>query len=341
MAMSSLTDNNGPIINTVGSQAFAVQSSRARQLPSSYISNIINASVAAGDAINDNNMFENSDQVFFKEMAGRVREQGFTNNAFLTSLISKTNFSHTGSITWGELSSLYPEINSDSVTTIERPRPGTSVIDYRTFTHHNRGFSFENQAVAIVQNILPAIMTSHMIHQVAFTLTNETVDGSYQYIPSSIVPMTNKINVPVKMNGLKDQILNQLAPAIAGGNGFVFFVQVSANVLTEMTINIRLNGGSPMEVAVPLYADSTFSCFGYATRQELDHVTHEMNVLTNAINGKMGVDQGYYETMASSYNDLDPIKMDSHNFDPLNNVSFNLQSGAGSSFSDDPMCINR
>lgn len=343
MALLDMTADSDLVANTIGTMSSAAQASRARQLPSTYIANVLNASITAGDMIDSmSSTFDHGEQAYYKEMIGRLRENGFTSNPFLASLVKSTNYAHSGSVSWAELAALYPEINDSSVTEVQFVK---ALPDYRMNTEHFKGVSYENQAIAIIQNILPAIMTLNMIHQASFMLTNETHDGFVKYIPSSIVPMTNKINVGVKMKSFEEQIIHQLAPAIAGGNGFSFSLQVSANCLTEMMVNIRLNGNHPVEVAVPLYADSTFSCFGYASRQELDHITHEMTALTNAVSAETGVDlhqaQQQYNEMTSQY--LDPINQGAPNnpfVDPFENPVTTLNTtNVGSSFSDDPFAI--
>lgn len=350
MAIQDLTTNDPFVVNTVGAMSAAAQASRARQLPSTYISNILSASVTAGDLIGSQNMIiDSAEEAYYKEMVGRLRENGFNGNGFLALLTSRTNYANSGSVTWGELSSLFPEINESGVTEVQFVRAG-QLPDYRMNTEHHRGVGIENQAVAIIQNILPAIMTLNMIHQASFMLTNETVDGQPRYIPSSVVPMTDKIDVGLKMSTFADQILTQLAPALAGGNGFTFNVQVSANVLTEMLVNIRMNGNMAVEFAVPLYADSTFSCFGYATRHELDHITHEIQSLTNVVAASTGTDlgamQAFYDNANQSY--LDPVNSGQGTrqgsadpfSDPFANQTVVLNTNSvGTNFSDDPFAI--
>lgn len=343
MALMDMTNDSDLVANTIGSMSSAAQASRARQLPSTYISNVLNASITAGDMVDSlANTFDSGEQAYYKEMIGRLRENGFSSNPFLSSLQTSTNYIHSGSVTWAELAALYPEINEPTVTEVQFVK---ALPDYRMHTEHLRGISYENQAIAIIQNILPAIMTLNMIHQASFMLTNETVDGFHKYIPTSIIPMTDKINVPVKMKSFEEQIIHQLAPAIAGGNGFSYTVQISANSLTEMLVNIRLNGNHAVEVAVPLYADSTFSCFGYATRHELDHITHEISALTNAASAETGVDlyqaQAKYNEITSQF--LDPINSDfdhSKTYDPFaDNTTMLTADSIGSGFSDDPFAI--
>lgn len=346
MAMQDMTANDAFVVNTIGDMSAAAQASRARQLPSTYISNILSASVTAGDLINSHNVsFESAEEGYYKEMIGRLRENGFSSNPFLSLLSTRTGYVHSGSVSWGELASLFPEIESDQVTEVQFVRGG--IPDYRMNTEHLKGISYENQAIAIIQNILPAIMTLNMIHQASFMLTNETLDGQPKFVPTSIVPMSDKIDFRLKMNTFADQILTQLAPAIAGGNGFVFNVQVSANCLTEMLVNIRMNGNSPVEVAVPLYADSTFSCFGYATRQELDHISHEIASLTNVVSATTGTDLGAMQAMYDEMNDsyADPFKAHIEPkrdpfSDPFANQSVMLNTNSiGTNFSDDPFAV--
>jgi len=351
MAVLDVTDEDPFVANTIGTMTTPAQASRARQLPSVYISNVLNAAINAGQtSSSQGNILENPEHVYYKEMIGSLRESSFTVNPFLSLLSMRTGYMTSGSVTWGELAALFPEITLPDVTEVTFVRG--NLIDYRTTTDHNRGMGLENQAAAIVQNILPAIMSMNMIHHATFTLTNETFDGFPQYIPGTIVPMTDKVNVQLKLNTFGDQLVKQLAPALAGGHGCTFMLQVSANILTEAVMTITVNRGTPLHVAIPLYADSVSSCVGYAQRSELDQITHELSSLINGVSAATGMGNDFTERLLDPldpYADSpDPIYMGGvrdniNNYsDPLNNPATIISNAnLGTGFVDDPLAILR
>lgn len=282
MAALDLTQDVGYAVNTVGSQMHVAQASRDRLLPSVYLSNVLGGNIVASRTLDDSsNMLNSGFDSYYKEFIGSVKDPGFTSNAFTGLLMTKTSYGLTGFITWQELVNLFPEVMGDQVTTVEIPKTG--LINYSTHTEHLRGFGIENQALAIVQNMLPSIMTMFMIQHASFVLTNETMTGQPNIVIQAITPMSDKIDARALITAFQTQVIQQMAPAISNGNMMQFSMTVSCNVLTEMVMKIRFNGSQDIEFAVPLFADSTFTAFGYATRKDLDSLTHELSALTEAV----------------------------------------------------------
>jgi hypothetical protein len=129
-------------------------------------------------------------------------------------------------------------------------------------------------------------------------------------------------------------------------------LQVSANILTEAVMTITVNRGTPLHVAIPLYADSVSSCVGYAQRSELDQITHELSSLINGVSAATGMGNDFTERLLDPldpYADSpDPIYMGGvrdniNNYsDPLNNPATIISNAnLGTGFVDDPLAILR
>lgn len=282
MAVQGMADDAGMVVNTVGSQHTVAQASRDRMIPSMYLSNVLKGSItAAKTSMSVSNGFEDGQDTYFNEFVGSVKDVGFTNNAFTALLMRNTQYPNSGYVTWRELVSLFPELQNDRTTQIELPRPGEA-INYMN-TEHHRGFGVENQCLAVVQNMLPSIMSMFMLQQVTFVLSNETHTGQPELVMNSVAPMTDKVDARSLVTAFQNQIIHQLAPAVSAGNMMRYTITVSCNFLTVMHLKVRMNGSHMVEFAVPLYADSTYTAFGYGTQKDLDSITHELTSLTHAV----------------------------------------------------------
>lgn len=344
LASRTMEEDAGIVINTIGEQSSVATANRDRLLPSVYLANVLGSSISAIKSSSmEDNMIDSGYDSYYKELIGGLKDHGFHKNRFTSMIMSRTQYATSGFIEWQELCGLFPE--ASDVARIELPAPGTQLTDYINHTEHHKGFGVENQALAIMQNMLPSVMSMFMIQHATFTLTNETHDGQPSVILDKLVPMSEKIDPRIMVNAFLTQVKSQIAPAVSAGNMMRYNIVISCNVLTEMLMKVRMNGSHNVEFAVPLYADSTYTAFGYGTRKDLDELTSELSNLTNAVEsmldpsgqilGRDGYDDPLAAPQAKSMDNFnsflhDPLQAN----DPLTST---LTTGGGVSLDYDPL----
>lgn len=109
----------------------------------------------------------------------------------------------------------------------------------------------------IIANMLPSFMCELMVTNVSMSLTNKT--GENIAIISDIRTFVEGLDPVLQIDRMTARIVTLLMPKLSDGGMTLFEIFITADILGEITVAIRLYNDPLMVYRFPAYADSLFT----------------------------------------------------------------------------------
>lgn len=212
-------------------------------------------------------------ELLLGEAANMCRNTSITSNTFLGILREHSGFMERGYITWGQLKSLFPELNDPTVTRFAMDN-GQSIRKVSTADQSQTwiGANETSIATSLLAQTIPSIMMDTFFRQVSFAVTNGSGPNEYSFEihPDATASIVKGIDMRPYVQELERRVKVDILNNITRGNQIPFRVSMISDLGGESIIDISL-GNDPVERYVaPTFADSLFSPV-ITRNQQLSH----------------------------------------------------------------------
>lgn len=214
-----------------------------------------------------------------------VVETSAYNSAIFNRLKEYTSYDETFYVTWGEMLAAFPELNDQRLVDVFHPKQG-ALQSLTDTTQHWGGATLETQIAYNVVQAVPAMMSSLLLTNYAFSMDNRSglgMEGMVNVVCTGfqfMVDLQDEVNRLQMMElSLKTDIANSVMAAGAGD----FAVSMNCNVLGSNTVSVSVNGGPWVEFSAPSYCDSLFSPVVGEGPQVLDQLSMDLGGMLETI----------------------------------------------------------
>ena len=215
----------------------------------------------------------NSHNSVYTAAQGKVRtDETYENDPYLGILNVESSFSEGGSLTFGELRKISPEIDHEQVTSVhfkrdvQRMAPQHQQSPFpdmaqRGDTEHWGGKNNETLWATILSNSVPSLMLDCFLTKISFTITNQTLDGQ----PMSTLLHLNTLmggNSPdLEMHGrhFLGRMETEILRSLSRGNYIDFRITMEVDVIGDTYILLSIGGGDEVMFSTPSFSDAAFS----------------------------------------------------------------------------------
>lgn len=232
-----------------------------------------------------------------------------TNN-FLMLLREKCGFNQKGYVTFRELCSVFPDLQSRTHCTSSMSpsmpqrimvgagsgnRRGNGLSDVSD-SNHWHGATAETIAATMLGQIVPSIMASTMFETISFTAFNGLGgrnDFVVQLIPEAIRMVVDGLNAHEYGNIFISQLKDQVLVPVSFSNQRTFTMTVSCDLVGETIVDISFDGNPSERFVAPSFADSLTTSL---TTTNFDHaktIASDMQFLVDSVGSGQKSLMGY------------------------------------------------
>lgn len=263
-----------------------IKSNRANNLVTSYLERSVNAMMTAKLApdLSAANMFAISTHA-----RADVKENGVDGDLFLNLVRRNSNYDAVGSIAYGEICNVIPNLNG-MVNVVDNRKDLSQSVTANFGALKSGNFSdWQNQrpetvfTTRLIQTI-PSIMMELCLSRAHLKMTNMTTDGSGTAISfdavDSLIPGLD-LNTPLMrlQQRLKVEVLRDLSL----NNQIAFSIIANVNVFGDTYIKVALNGCPPIDYCMPSFCDSVAVPVVAPNTMAISSVAHTIDLLTSNI----------------------------------------------------------
>ena len=197
-------------------------------------------------------------------------------SAFMSTLVEKSNYNHDGSVSYGELLTLFmPDVTTVLAPHGNKPLASTGISG-----------SLEEFIAARMRTAVSGLMGTHgvsMVYLEGDVATGDIIFGDKRsFADSPVADMDDDDNLTDPPNFVYE--VNRALKAIADANGVdSLMVSVDINLVTVSKIYLSLNGAETVLFVSPMYASAVLSNLTTDTERDLDDLARFVEELASRI----------------------------------------------------------
>jgi hypothetical protein len=262
------------------------RSKRKNSLTPHYVSEILkthkNASIDYHDAVDYADVMNNAE--------GHVKENSILGDEFFRQIRqASVAFDQTGSISYGELCSIFPEFNDVSVFSVNSPVQRQTPIHRQGETEFWDTSTNETIWATSLSHAIPAIMLDLMLVDLTFIATNKTTTGEHTLTFLDAHSFIDNLdNLTTYLEHFRWQIVGEVLKGLSMNNQIDYELSVIVNVSGETRITLSLFGGPPVEYATPSFCDALFIPVVTTNQDNLNTLAYDMSVLSGHLQSHQG-----------------------------------------------------
>ncbi len=219
------------------------------------------------------------------QMAGRIAEPTISRIRTLAQLSTESELRQGGSVTWSEL------IHADDSGTIEdravvvlaqSDRTRAALARRGDSQYWNTNSTSGILAASFVQAV-PGIMMNLMLTELAFSVTNKTLDGSWQVLFSGVETF-NDGDPSAQVEAFRYRLVEELMPGLSHGGMLPVTIHADFSVTGQTFIQIDLDDGEGLVPYVaPSFCDGLFSSVRAPSADTLDDFSDRLSRITSSL----------------------------------------------------------
>ena len=225
------------------------------------------------------------------EARGQVQEDTMAGDKFFFMLKQHSNsFSQNGTVTYGEMCSMFPEFDHVAVVITHREIEQQNQMQEKPFATHQRGqteywtgSNNETVAASILSQSVPSIMMDLMLTRVVFSATNQTLDGTIDVRIMDARSFADGIDLSPYLDFFINRLTSEILRSLSRNNSVDFNLIMSADVLDDTRINLSIGGGYPTEFAAPSYGDALYTPVITNTQHHIQNVAYDVQQLATSV----------------------------------------------------------
>jgi hypothetical protein len=297
--LNSSNNYGSKIFNATSSfQDGIVKSNRNNNVPTSYLSKMLNANKQAVD--NSTTEMDTLPELFSRAM-GYAQENTIQADSVLTWFTDLGNFTQNASIFWGELCRRCPGIIE--IASVLNP----DAASISTRQHHTGATEYWHGTgphVSIATEIalaLPSMMMDNAIGSCAFVYSNRVLPGDIpelHWVKPEATSLVQGIDYTPYLHKLKNRFMHEIVPGITRGGNLDITLHVHCSIFNETTIAIGIGGGEAVHFKLPTFCDSLFSPMITANAALLDGASQTFTNIYDHLNNSSMVSNSLPQTMS-------------------------------------------
>lgn len=261
----------------------AIRSNRQNNLPTNYISKIIDSYQTAKQLAD----FGQTEQDIIGRTQNLLHEEGPYENIFLRALGQTRGLSHATTFTFQQLELLDQNVkNVTTYVTMGQTQQISGQMHQAGQTEYWHGTNRETVAASLLSNAIPAIMMDLMISKVAFRATNCDIGGQIQTMLIDAKSLTNadmRANYEMFKRRLEREVLFDLTY----GNAVTFMLDMRSDMFGETMITLTLDNGPMITYATPSFCDSLMTPIMTMNKDNYHTVVSDFETIMNSLPGGM------------------------------------------------------
>lgn len=215
--------------------------------------------------------------------AGQMSDDGMvTNNDFFFLLNHNTRFEIGNQFTYGEFSSLFPEINHEQVSKAILSSPGQNMEYARGRHEHWNGTTAEVQVASILSHSIPSLMMDLMMTKLVFKATNRTTNGQMLITPITAHGFAN-IDLSPYMNQFINRANIEVFRGLTHDGQIDFDLEMMVDILGDTTITISMHGQPPYTFTLPSFCDALYTPVMSTNDATLTELARNMHSLADGL----------------------------------------------------------
>lgn len=257
-----------------------IRSSRAFNAAPTYLAETLQA-INYSAKLHEGAQHENG-TTMYDSAIGTLQEDTLRREQFMQMLISRTSFSRDGCVSWGELRSMFPYIETPEVTQFKKHDPNRIdvMINRAGGTEYWSGATSETSIAARIAAAVPSAMISSLVGVAQFHITNMNNRG-FEVAVNHALPLVKIVSIDMisAVEQLKKQIIIDIFNAVSDNNRIPIEASIRCDVMGDLFISLQFNCQPKVDFTLPAFADHLFTPILARTRAKLDNLAHDMSQL--------------------------------------------------------------
>ena len=262
------------------------KSRRSNGSASHYVSDVIKGYRHSVDSSNYNVDFADA----LNKASGLVREQPMSGDKFFFDLTNNTaSFAQGGSVTYGEMCSLYPEFDNVAVIIPRKQmvhsQPQGFMGGYSERGQGEYWTSSNNETVwaTVLAQSIPSIMVDGMLTKVTFMATNQTLDGAHSVQMMDAGSFADGLNLVPYVEHFITRLKSEILTGLSNNNHIDYALTASIDVLGDSNIRIRIADGPETDFTSPSFCDALFAPILTNSQSHISKVAYDLQALSDTI----------------------------------------------------------
>lgn len=195
--------------------------------------------------------------------AAQMKELNPLLDSFMSLIMARTDFQHTGSVAWGDLQKLFPTldgicqgIKQGGIMEIRSTIPEFGMGDISDW----KGSNLENQMATVLINTIPSLMTDCLLSDVAFVSHNQTHNGqTVSGVNHSRTLLGDNVDCTYLVNAFIQRLETEIIPIISVGGKRDYNVAMSCEISGETQLTLSIAGMKVVSYMAPSYCDNLYT----------------------------------------------------------------------------------
>jgi len=254
---------------------------------SRYLSNLCTgykSSTAANPEVSD-------DKSFIMGAAAntnQLKESNINASLLFRRLKDATQYGQVASVSMAELTGIWPEATHPDIMHLMK-RPETVPVSNAEFNHTWGDASVETGIAYILNQAVPALMSSHLFVNYGFTMTNRIMDSVHPAITTTnancVIPLNDQVR---RIQAIELTIASDIHNQILSRGVIDYAVTMDCSATGSNSIIISVNGGPDIPYSAPAYCDSIYSPVLGDGMETLANLSYDIDhMLTGIFNQEM------------------------------------------------------
>lgn len=246
---------------TMGGSSTQMYNKRSDLAPARYLSRTMLAQQHANKEAALDGVMGQDQEVMFGAAGSYIANPSMVSNTFFALLRDRfPSFTERGFITYGQLCSLFPHL--DSITDY-------SMADARAVrrenlaedSNHFNGSDPCTMAASLISQVVPGIMMDNFIQAFAFTAMNGVGGSQYNLtpIPNTLKGVVDNLEMSRYVEEFFRRIVTDVLESISMRNQIQFSFSMHADLGADSVIDIQMHSQPSIRYVIPTYNDSLFS----------------------------------------------------------------------------------
>lgn len=232
------------------------------------------------------NTADNDPSVINSHMAGKVAEPTISRIRTLGSLSVASELRVGGSVTWGELAHAEGTgtLEDRAVVVLAQSARHRSSLAQRGGNSANWNGNSHHQIMAagFIQAI-PGMMMNLMLTELSFSVTNKTLDGSWQVMFTAVQSFNDGDNI-AQVQAFENRLCWELMPGLTHGGLIPTEIHAQFSVTGQTFVEIDLDDGDGfIPFMAPSFCDGLYSSVRAPDADTLDNFADRLSRITSSL----------------------------------------------------------
>jgi hypothetical protein len=262
---------------THGPDRLAV-SNRRNTIPGRYLSTMLEAWNAQTESDNVDPACINS------QLSAQVAEPTIARIRSLQALSVSSQLRTGGMVTWDELVSAEDTgtLEDRAVVVLAQSPQHRANLSSRGETEYWNGNGQTTLIASQFVQAVPGMMMELMLTELAFSVTNETLDGQWEVLIEHVESFNDGDNIN-QVNAFTHRLAHELMPGLSRDNLIPISIHANFNVVAQTYIQIEVDGQGVTPFIAPSFCDGLFAAVRAPDARTLDTFSFNLSKITNSL----------------------------------------------------------